>query len=72
MFKNASKEKDTHADYRGSILIGGREYWLSAWIKTGARGKFMSLSAKPKDGKAPEQSARPMTPSGDFDETVPF
>lgn len=48
LFKNDRKEQDTHADYRGSITINGMEYWLDAWIKQGAKGKFMSLSAKPK------------------------
>lgn len=53
--RNDRKEKDTHADYRGSINVGGVEYWLDGWIKTaGPNGrnpgsKFLSLSIKPKD-----------------------
>lgn len=48
LFKNDRKEQDTHADYRGSITINGVEYWLDAWIKEGAKGKFIGLKAKPK------------------------
>ena len=50
LFKNDRKEKDTHADYRGEIRIDGKDYWLSAWIKEGKSGKFMSIAAKAKDG----------------------
>lgn len=53
LFRNDRKEAPNHADYRGSITINGIEYWLDAWIKEGANGKFMSLAAKPK--KLPAQ-----------------
>jgi hypothetical protein len=50
---NKNKEKDdahpTWADYKGQLNIDGAEYWLSAWIKDGPNGKFMSLSAKIKE-----------------------
>lgn len=48
LFRNDRKEAPNHADYRGSITINGIEYWLDAWIKDGAKGKWMSMSAKPK------------------------
>ncbi len=48
LFKNAKKERDSQPDYDGKINVEGTEYYLSAWIKEGARGKFMSLSVKPK------------------------
>jgi hypothetical protein len=49
LFRNSDKETDKHPDYKGSLTIGGIEYWLSAWIKDGKRGKFLSLSVKPKE-----------------------
>lgn len=55
LFKNDKEGHPTWADYKGQITINGVEYWLSAWIKEGKNGKFMSLSAKPKDEK-PQQS----------------
>lgn len=53
LFKNDRKEQDNHPDYKGSINVGGTELWLSAWIKEGQKGKFMSLSVKPKEEAAP-------------------
>jgi hypothetical protein len=49
LFKNDRKTTDNHPDYTGKIDVNGVEFWLSAWIKEGQRGKFMSLSVKPKD-----------------------
>ena len=36
-------------EYQGQCTIDGRQYWLSAWKKTGPRGGFLSLSFKGKD-----------------------
>ena len=47
--KSDRKERDTHPDYKGSINADGVEYWLSAWMKEGAKGKFMSFSLTPKE-----------------------
>jgi hypothetical protein len=46
--KNTRKEKPSHADYTGSVLINGEKYWLNGWVKDGKDGKkFLSLSARP-------------------------
>lgn len=44
LFRNDKKTQDSHPDYKGRARIGGVDYWLSAWIKEGERGKFMSLA----------------------------
>lgn len=74
LFKNDRKEQDNHPDYKGSINVGGTEFWLSAWIKEGQKGKFMSLSIKPKEQQQqqPRQPARrpppPRRQHDDFDD----
>lgn len=49
LFVNNRKESEKHPDWSGSALIEGREFWISGWTKTGAKGDFYSLSFKPKD-----------------------
>ena len=78
LFKNDKKETEKHPDYKGSINVGGTEYWLSAWIKTSKQGtKFMSLSVKAKDAAPqPRQASKPapVNSGGDSDDDmdIPF
>lgn len=68
LFKNDRKENDRQPDYQGSINVDGKEFYLSAWIKSGKNGKFMSLAIKPKE----EQRRAPPAPApaqrGGFDD----
>jgi len=59
LFKNDRKTTDSHPDYTGNINVGGQEFWLSAWIKEGQRGKFMSLSIKPKEEQRQQPQRAP-------------
>ena len=72
--KNDRKEKPTHADYRGQINISGTDYWLDAWIKDGPKGKFMSLSVKPKEDRAPGKgdAYEAKRPAATDDDILPF
>lgn len=49
LFKNDRKEKDTHPDYKGTVKIGGVEYWQSAWVKEVNGRKYFSQSFTPKE-----------------------
>lgn len=85
LFANDKREKDTHPNAKGTALIDGTEYWVSAWTKTDRNGnKWQSLSFQPKEQRqerqqpARQQSNRddPRTSYGggmaDLDDDVPF
>jgi hypothetical protein len=78
LFKNDRKEKDNQPDYTGSILVDGWDFRLSAWIKTGKNGKFMSLSVTPQEARAKDDYKKPAkaVSNGDFmeglDDQIPF
>lgn len=72
LFKNDKGDNPKRPDYRGDITLGGVQYELSAWIKDGKNGKFMSLSGKVKGERQerPQQQSAP--PPDDFGDQVPF
>lgn len=79
LFKNDKGDNPARPDYRGELVIDGRTYELSSWIKDGQKGKFMSLSVKPKEQQQPtrtQQRAAPQSRSGghhdDADGDIPF
>lgn len=49
LFKNKFRKTDQHPDYTGHAVVGGAEFWISAWIKQGENGKFMSLAFRSKN-----------------------
>lgn len=50
LFNNKYKEKDSHPDFTGEIMIEGEVYRISGWKKRSQSGtSYMSLSAKKKE-----------------------
>lgn len=49
LFKNDKREKDTQPNAKGSAMINGTEYWVSAWTNTSSKGvRYQSLAFEPK------------------------
>jgi uncharacterized protein (DUF736 family) len=68
LFKNTRKLQDNHPDLTGSVLIEGKDYWLSAWQKVDKNGnKYFSLSLKPKEGVATTTTMASMEKDDLFD-----
>jgi hypothetical protein len=55
LFKNDRRTTDKHPEYTGTLNVNGTEYWLSAWVRDGKRGKYFSMAVKPKEEKHASQ-----------------
>lgn len=59
LFKNDKKTTKNHPDMKGSINVGGVDYWIAAWKKVSKAGQgYVSLSVEPKEQQAPPQQQR--------------
>jgi hypothetical protein len=72
LFKNDDKKAPNHPDYKGRVDVAGTEFWLSAWIKEGKSGKFMSLSITPKEEKQIKTPAADAKNRPVVDDSIPF
>ena len=60
LFKNEKKTAENHPDYRGEgVDIGGTAIEVAAWLKTSAKGKFMSCTFKPKQEREKKPASFP-------------
>jgi hypothetical protein len=68
LFKNDKREKDTHPNATGTAMIGGVEYWVSAWTKKDKNGNpWQSLAFKVK-----EAAGAKAAPKGkEFNDDIP-
>lgn len=57
IWTNDKKEKDTHPDRTGTVMVGGVTYWISGWIKETQQGKkYLRLAFKPKEERQEQES----------------
>ena len=74
LFKNDKREKETQPQYKGSVDVEGKEYWVSSWVnesKNGAKYFSLKLTAKEEQVQQPVQQVQQATPES-FDDDLPF
>jgi hypothetical protein len=77
LFRNDKGDNPKRPDYKGDMNVGGVLYEIVGWTKDGSKGKFLSLSIKPKEDRkpAPKKPAPAKSPDifeDDPDDTIPF
>jgi hypothetical protein len=74
LFKNDKGDNTKRPDYTGTINVDGIEFSLSAWIREGKKGKFMSGTVQPKQEARQPAGTKPESnlPEDDFEENIPF
>ncbi len=73
LFVNDKKQSEQHPDFKGSIDVGGREFWISAWKNMSKTGKpFIKLSVEPKEQRSDSRDDVPPPQSEDDYGSNPF
>jgi len=71
LFPNQKKQQENHADYNGTVMVDGKEYWLNGWRKETSNGtKWMSLALKLKEPRSGQSNDAPS--NVDMDDEIPF
>ena len=69
--RNEKKQSETHPDFRGSMTLEGREFWISAWVAQNDRGKYFKLKFQPKQQVVVPLKKTP-EPDPGYDDPLPF
>lgn len=79
LFDNDRKETDKHPDFKGTVNVDGKDYWLSGWLAPEDSKAYMKLSVQPKEarqerGERPARQSKPAAAADDFDadSSIPF
>lgn len=78
LFNNGYKQKDSHPDMRGDLLLDGKEWEIAGWKKSTRNGepwyslKVQPKRAKPEAGKAATAQDYAKAKGGDFNDDIPF
>lgn len=70
-FQNDNRTGESQPHFRGSVMIGGVEYWHSIWKKkTKAGATWLSSSFQLKEPREEVKKSTP--PADDFDDDIPW
>ena len=74
IFKNDKKTAENQPDYRGKMMVDGKEWEISLWVRESQASGLKYLSAAIKEPYVKtEQSATVQTPKqDDSDDGMPF
>lgn len=76
--KNDKGDNEKRPDYRGSINVEGKDFWLSAWIKDGREGtklegqKYLSITVQPKEESSSAPAVATKATAKPVDDDIPF
>lgn len=76
LFPNDKGDNPKRPDMRGPVEIEGVKYWISAWTRTGDKGKmagkrYLSLKVQ-KDEQHPPPRQEQAAQAGDDESNLPF
>jgi hypothetical protein len=76
LFPNDKKETDSQPDKRGTFIVDGKPYWVSAWDNVAASGiPYQALKFKLKEEYNPKSPQKEPARGGGFStmkDDVPF
>lgn len=80
LFSNKDKKTDKHPDYKGSINVDGKVYWMTCWNSTSKAGMdYMTVSVTEMDDNysnksniLQNQKSSTSIQIDDSDEELPF
>jgi hypothetical protein len=58
LFRNDQKKHDKSPDYSGTIMIAGTEKRISAWLREGKKGKYLSLQISEMQARSSSESSQ--------------
>ncbi len=78
IWKNDRKESERHPDFKGSLNVEGKDYWVSAWLRSAEanpRAPSLRFSITAKDEVQAEgikDAKAAITPDVDMNDDIPF
>jgi hypothetical protein len=62
-FINNRKSNASQPDFNGSVIVDGKDYYISIWSKEGKTGEFWSCAFTPKNKSGDQRATAPQKTS---------